>query len=252
MIRPLIAGNWKMFKTAGESLDFVRQLKEAVADIQERDVVIAPPFTSLYPVGEAVKGSRIYLAAQNLSDRIEGAYTGEISARMLIDTGCTYVIVGHSERRMLFGEQDETINRKTRMAIQSGLKPIFCIGETMEEWEAGKTFAVIEKQIKEGLNQLTTDDIRKILIAYEPVWAIGTGKTAAPEQVQEVHAYIRRVITRNYENGLAINLPILYGGSVNPDNIGKLMAQRDINGTLVGGASLDVDSFVRMIKYKIS
>ena len=252
MIRPLIAGNWKMFKTAGESLDFVRHLKEAVADIQERDVVIAPPFTSLYPVGEAVKGSRIYLAAQNLSDRIEGAYTGEISARMLIDTGCTYVIVGHSERRMLFGEQDETINRKTRMAIQSGLKPIFCIGETMEEWEAGKTFAVIEKQIKEGLNQLTTDDIRKILIAYEPVWAIGTGKTAAPEQVQEVHAYIRRVITRNYENGLAINLPILYGGSVNPDNIGKLMAQRDINGTLVGGASLDVDSFVRMIKYKIS
>ena len=252
MIRPLIAGNWKMFKTAGESLDFVRQLKEAVADIQERDVVIAPPFTSLYPVGEAVKGSRIYLAAQNLSDRIEGAYTGEISARMLIDTGCTYVIVGHSERRMLFGEQDETINRKTRMAIQSGLKPIFCIGETMEEWEAGKTFTVIEKQIKEGLNQLTTDDIRKILIAYEPVWAIGTGKTAAPEQVQEVHAYIRRVITRNYENGLAINLPILYGGSVNPDNIGKLMAQRDINGTLVGGASLDVDSFVRMIKYKIS
>ncbi len=252
MIRPLIAGNWKMFKTAGESLDFVRQLKEAVADIQERDVVIAPPFTSLYPVGEAVKGSRIYLAAQNLSDRIEGAYTGEISARMLIDTGCTYVIVGHSERRMLFGEQDETINRKTRMAIQSGLKPIFCIGETMEEWEAGKTFAVIEKQIKEGLNQLTTDDIRKILIAYEPVWAIGTGKTAAPEQVQEVHAYIRRVITRNYENGLAINLPILYGGSVNPDNIGKLMAQRDINGTLVGGASLDVDSFVRMIKYKTS
>ncbi|MCX5839959.1 MAG: triose-phosphate isomerase, partial [Deltaproteobacteria bacterium] len=209
MIRPLIAGNWKMFKTAGESLDFVRQLKEAVADIQERDVVIAPPFTSLYPVGEAVKGSRIYLAAQNLSDRIEGAYTGEISARMLIDTGCTYVIVGHSERRMLFGEQDETINRKTRMAIQSGLKPIFCIGETMEEWEAGKTFAVIEKQIKEGLNQLTTDDIRKILIAYEPVWAIGTGKTAAPEQAQEVHAYIRRVIARNYENGLAVNLPIL-------------------------------------------
>ena len=252
MIRPLIAGNWKMFKTAGESLDFVRQLKEAVADIQERDVVIAPPFTSLYPVGEAVKGSRIYLAAQNLSDRIEGAYTGEISARMLIDTGCTYVIVGHSERRMLFGEQDETINRKTRMAIQSGLKPIFCIGETMEEWEAGKTFAVIEKQIKEGLNQLTTDDIRKILIAYEPVWAIGTGKTAAPEQVQEVHAYIRRIITRNYENGLAVNLPILYGGSVNPDNIGKFMAQPDINGTLVGGASLDVDSFVRMIKYKIS
>jgi triosephosphate isomerase len=153
---------------------------------------------------------------------------------------------------MLFGEQDETINRKTRMAIQSGLKPIFCIGETMEEWEAGKTFAVIEKQIKEGLNQLTTDDIRKILIAYEPVWAIGTGKTAAPEQVQEVHAYIRRIITRNYENGLAINLPILYGGSVNPDNIGKLMAQPDINGALVGGASLDVDSFVRMIKYKIS
>ena len=252
MIRPLIAGNWKMFKTAGESLDCVRHLKEAVADIQERDVVIAPPFTSLYPVGEAVKGSRIYLAAQNLSDRIEGAYTGEISARMLIDTGCTYVIVGHSERRMLFGEQDETINRKTRMAIQSGLKPIFCIGETMEEWEAGKTFSVIEKQIKEGLNQLTTDDIRKILIAYEPVWAIGTGKTAAPEQVQEVHAYIRRVITRNYENGLAINLPILYGGSVNPDNISKLMAQPDINGTLVGGASLDVDSFVRMIKYKIS
>jgi len=250
MIRPLITGNWKMFKTPRESLDFVGRLKEALSDIRELDVVIAPPFTSLYPVGVALKGSGIHLAAQNLYDKTEGAYTGEISARMLIDVGCAYVIVGHSERRTLFGEKDKMINGKLKMAIQSGLKPIFCIGETLAEREAGKTFTIIEQQIKEGLNQLSADDIGEILVAYEPVWAIGTGKTAAPEQAQEAHAFIRGVIAGDYQEELADNLPILYGGSVSTDNIAKLMAQRDINGALVGGASLDVETFVRIVNYK--
>jgi triosephosphate isomerase len=249
MIRPLIAGNWKMFKTVRESLDFVERLKEAVRDVRERDVVIAPPFTSLYPVGEALKGSNIRLAAQNLSDRPEGACTGEISARMLIECGCTHVIVGHSERRTLFGERNAAVGAKLKAAIRSGLTPIFCIGETLVEREAGRTFAVIEMQIKEGLNHLTADDMRKLVIAYEPVWAIGTGRTAKPEQAQEAHEFIRRVAADCDAKVPAAGLPILYGGSVNPDSIGRLMAQRDINGALVGGASLDADSFAAIVKY---
>jgi triosephosphate isomerase len=252
MIRPLIAGNWKMFKTVRESLDFVGRLKEALRDVRERDVVIAPPFTSLYPVGEALKGSNIRLAAQNLSDRPEGACTGEISARMLVDCGCTHVIVGHSERRTLFGEQDAAVAAKLKAAVRSGLTAIFCIGETLAEREGGRTFAVIERQIKEGLNQLSADDIKYLLIAYEPVWAIGTGRTATPEQAQEAHAFIRRVVAGCCAGAPADGLPILYGGSVNADNIGRLMAQRDINGALVGGASLDADSFAGIVKYRAS
>jgi triosephosphate isomerase (TIM) len=249
MRRPIIAGNWKMHKTVRESVDFARQLMIAYAGFPDRRVVVAPPFTSIYAIAEVLMGSGIHLAAQNLHDKPAGAFTGEISAGMLVDAGCEYVIVGHSERRTLFGERDDVINRKLRAAISLDLRPIFCIGETLEEREAGRTFAVLERQIKEGLNNFTADDIKPVVMAYEPVWAIGTGRTATPEQAQEVHAYIRTVMGKAYGDMLAGLLNVIYGGSVNPGNIGGLMAQPDIDGALVGGASLDVESFARIIQY---
>jgi len=249
MRRPIIAGNWKMHKTVRESVDFARQLMIAYAESPDRRVVVAPPFTSIYAIAQVLMGSGIHLAAQNLHDKPAGAFTGEISAGMLVDAGCEYVIVGHSERRALFGERDDVINRKLRTAISFDLRPIFCVGETLEERESGRTFAVLERQIKEGLNNFTADDIKPVVIAYEPVWAIGTGRTATPEQAQEVHAYIRTVMGKAYGDVLAGLLNIIYGGSVNPGNIGGLMAKPDIDGALVGGASLDVESFVRIIQY---
>jgi triosephosphate isomerase len=249
MRRPIIAGNWKMHKTVRESVDFARQLMIAYAESPDRRVIVAPPFTSIYTVAAVLMGSGIHVAAQNLHDKQAGAFTGEISAGMLVDAGCEYVIVGHSERRTIFGEKDDVINRKLKAAISSGLKPIFCIGETLEEREAGRTFAVIERQIKEGLNNFTADDIKSIVIAYEPVWAIGTGRTATPEQAQEVHACIRTVMGKIYGDDLAGLLHVIYGGSVNPGTIGGLMAQTDIDGALVGGASLDVESFVKIIRF---
>jgi triosephosphate isomerase len=249
MVRPFIAGNWKMNKTIREAVDFTNQLKNLIAEVDNRDVVIAPPFTALYPVAEALKGSQIHLSAQNLSDKAEGAYTGEVSARMLADAGCAYAIIGHSERRTLYGEKDAVINAKIKIALASGLKPIFCIGETLDEREENRTFNVIERQIKEGLNNLITDDIRRLVIAYEPVWAIGTGKTATPEQAQEVHAYIRSLIENAYGKNIATDIPVIYGGSVTSKNIATLMAERDIDGALVGGASLEIESFIRIIKF---
>ena len=249
MIRPILAANWKMNKTVSESIDFVNRLKKLVIGINDRQVVIAPSFMALYPVGEALKESGMGLAAQNLSGNREGAYTGEVSARMLADAGCTYVIVGHSERRILFGESNDIIHYKIGMALEFGMQPIFCIGETLQEQEAGRTFEVIEKQIKEGLNQIEASDISKMVVAYEPVWAIGTGKTATPERAGEVHAFIRQLMENLYGKEPAHRLPLIYGGSVNPDNIGKLMAQPDINGALVGGASLDVDTFGKIIAF---
>jgi len=249
MRRPFIAGNWKMHKTIREAVDFANQLKNAQRGYDEREVVIAPPFPALYPVAEVLMDSGIRLSAQNLHEKPEGAYTGEVSAGMLIDAGCEYVIVGHSERRTLFGEKNDVINRKLKAALSFGLMPIFCIGEILEEREEGRTFAVVEQQIKEGLNNLTTDDIRRLLIAYEPVWAIGTGKTATPEQAQEVHAFIRDVMGKAYGGDVSVDIAVIYGGSVNPGNIGGLMAQEDIDGALVGGASLDIDSFVRIIRF---
>jgi len=249
MVKPFIAGNWKMNKTIRDAVDFTNQLKNLIAGLDDRDVIISPPFTALYPVAEALKGSQIHLSAQNLSDKAEGAYTGEVSARMLADTGCAYVIIGHSERRTLYGEKDAVINAKIKIALASGLKPIFCIGETLDEREENRTFNVIERQIKEGLNNLITDDIRRLVIAYEPVWAIGTGKTATPEQAQEVHAYIRHLMENAYGKNIATDVPIIYGGSVNPKNIAILMAERDIDGALVGGASLEIESFIRIIKF---
>lgn len=249
MIRPIIAANWKMNKTVGESLDFVNRLKQFVIGMNDRQVVIAPPFTALYPVGAALKGSSIGLAAQNVSENEDGAYTGEVSARMLADAGCMYVIIGHSERRRLFGERNDAIRAKIGLTLRSGMQPIVCIGETLEEREAGGAFEVIAGQIKEGLNHIEASDIRRIIIAYEPVWAIGTGMSATPEQAGEVHGFIRKRMEKRYGKESARRLPLLYGGSVNADNIDKLMAQPDINGALVGGASLDVDTFGKIVAF---
>lgn len=249
MKRPLIAGNWKMHKTVREAVHFAERLKKEVGASDDREVVIAPPFPALYPVAEVISGSGIGLSAQNVSDRTEGAFTGEVSAKMLVDAGCEYVIIGHSERRTLFGERNDLIHGKIITAVSFGLKPIFCIGETLEEREAGRTFSIVGKQIKEGLNNLSADGIRQLVIAYEPVWAIGTGRTATPEQAQEVHAHIREVMDTTWGRDVCRDIRVIYGGSVNPGNIGGLMAQHDIDGALVGGASLDFDSFVRIIRF---
>jgi triosephosphate isomerase len=246
-VRPVIAGNWKMNKTIGEAVAFAAGLRAAYSAPPEREVIIAPPFTALQAVAEAIQGSFIRLAAQNLHEAEKGAYTGEISAGMLREAGCTFVIVGHSERRTIFGEGDALINRKLRVAISAGLRPIFCVGESLHEREEDETETVIERQLKEGLNNFTAGDIKTCLIAYEPVWAIGTGKTASPDQAEEVHRFIRTWVAGRYGQEQAAATAILYGGSVTPKNSADLMAQPDINGALVGGASLEVDSFVRII-----
>jgi triosephosphate isomerase len=245
MIPPLVVGNWKMHKTVREAIDFIDLLKERLKEKRGRTVAVAPPFTSLYPVAEALKGSRICLAAQNVCDMEEGAYTGEISARMLADAGCRFVIVGHSERRAFFGETNDLINRKIKAVVKYGLKPIFCVGETLNERERGETFTVVKKQIEDGLKDMGAIDAMRIVIAYEPVWAIGTGKTATPEQAVEMHVFIREVTEREYGKDSS-RIPVIYGGSVNPTNIGALMAEQEIDGVLVGGASLDAESFAHI------
>ncbi|MBN2568798.1 MAG: triose-phosphate isomerase [Deltaproteobacteria bacterium] len=249
MIKPIIAANWKMNMTTGESAAFAERLAGEFARLEDRDVIIAPPFTSLYPVAGILRNSGIHLAAQNLHWEKEGAFTGEISAIMLCDIGCRYVLVGHSERRTLFGERDEDVNKKAKTALAAGLKPIVCIGETLDQRESGRTFDILASQIKEGLNNLLPGDIEDVTIAYEPVWAIGTGKTATAEQAQEAHRFIRGELSRIFGEGKAGETAILYGGSVKPENIACLMDQTDINGALVGGASLDFESFAKIIKY---
>ncbi|MBM4135454.1 MAG: triose-phosphate isomerase [Nitrospira sp.] len=246
MRRPFIAANWKMNKTTSETQDFLSGFITAVKDVTDVDIVIAPPFTSLSIAAEKLKGTGIILAAQDVFCEEKGAYTGEVSPVMLVDIGCNYVIIGHSERRQYFHETDETVNKKIKAAKKVGLKIIFCIGESLEEREAGKTFDVLQRQIDKGLYETDTEDI---VIAYEPIWAIGTGKTATPEQAQEAHAYIRerqKILYGNKGN----EIRILYGGSVTPENIDSLMACKDVDGALVGGASLKVDSFVRIVKFK--
>jgi triosephosphate isomerase len=247
MIRPVIAGNWKMNKTVAESVAFAVRLRAAYDNPPTSEVIIAPPFTALQAVAEAIRGSFIRLCAQNLHEAEKGAFTGEISSGMLLEAGCTCVIIGHSERRTLFGEGDDRINRKLQTALAAGLKPIFCIGESLRQREEDETEKLIAHQLKEGLKNLSADDIGRLMIAYEPVWAIGTGKTASPEQAEKVHRFIRGWIARSRGKECAAALAILYGGSVTPENIAGLMAQPDINGGLVGGASLDVDSFIRII-----
>lgn len=245
MRKPIIAGNWKMFKTETEAIDFVKNLKPQVSDVYDRTIVVCPPFPNLSKVYDEVCDSNITLGAQDLFWEEEGAFTGEVSAPMLKAVGCTYVIIGHSERRQYFGETNETVNKKLLAAIKHKLDSIVCVGETLEQREKGITFQVVEKQIKEGFKRLETRDWRLVSIAYEPVWAIGTGKTATPEQAQEVHAFIRSLLPKEIAN----EVRILYGGSIKPENIKELMAQPDIDGGLVGGASLEVDSFVKIIKY---
>jgi len=249
-VKPIIAANWKMNKTVGESVLFAERLSNEFAKMEDKDIIIAPPFTALHSVAAVLKGSALHLSAQNMHWDEKGAYTGEISAGMLIDVGCEYVIIGHSERRNLFAEKDEYINQKIKTAFKMNLKPIFCIGETLNERNLEKTFEILRKQIKEGLNNILSDDIKRIVFAYEPVWAIGTGKTATAQQAEEAHRYIRKVIIDLFgKDAGANNIRIIYGGSVNQENIAGLMDQPDINGALVGGASLNFESFAKIINF---
>ncbi|MHB9154802.1 MAG: triose-phosphate isomerase [Endomicrobiales bacterium] len=244
-----MAGNWKMFKTIPEALELVNGLKANLSAVSDREILVCPPFTALSPLHQALKGSNIKLGGQNLFWEAKGAYTGEIAPAMLVDAGCSYVIVGHSERRQYFGETDGTVNKRMKAAFGAGLTPIVCAGETLAEREKNATFSVIEKQVKEGIAGLTPEQAQRLVIAYEPVWAIGTGKTATPAQAEEVHAFIRGLYGRIYGEGAAGGIRILYGGSVKPDNASELMKQPNIDGGLVGGASLDIDSFTRIVKY---
>jgi triosephosphate isomerase len=247
--RPLIAGNWKMYKTPEEAAETARELVERVTGVTDVDIMIAPTYTALEPVFKAIKNSPVALGAQNLFWENEGAYTGEISAPMLKSVGCQYAIIGHSERRQYFGETDETVNKKIQAAIQVGLKPVFCVGETEKERDSGQTLSVLDKQVKKGLEKLVSDQLDDLTIAYEPVWAIGTGKTATDEQAQEVHQFIRSLLEKNFGETLSDSIRILYGGSVKPDNIAGLMSMPDIDGALVGGASLDAESFSKIVKF---
>ncbi|MDD5100003.1 MAG: triose-phosphate isomerase [Syntrophales bacterium] len=250
MVRPVIAGNWKMNKTVAEAIDFATRLRNALVAPPQAEVIIAPPFTALQAVAEVLRESPVRLAAQNLHEAEKGAFTGEISAGMIRESGCAFVIVGHSERRTLFGEGNQIIHRKLRAALSADLRPIFCIGETLQEREEDRMQIVVERQLKEGLNNLNPDDISRALLAYEPVWAIGTGRTATPEQAEEAHLLIREWIAGRYGRERAAEIAILYGGSVTPKNIADLMRRPNINGALVGGASLDVESFVQLIGYQ--
>lgn len=245
MRRPFIAGNWKMNKTTQEAIAFATAFVPTVADVRDKDILICPPFTALSAVNAIVKGTKVALGAQNCAFAASGAYTGEVAPKMLTDVGCAYVIIGHSERRKYYGETDVIINQKITNAFSAGLKVIVCVGETLEEREAGKTFSVIETQTRGGLKNI---DMTNIVIAYEPVWAIGTGKTATPEQAQEVHAFIRTLLSTMYNAQIADTTRILYGGSVTPETIKDLMACPDVDGGLVGGASLKVDAFLSIVQ----
>ena len=249
MRTPVIAGNWKLFKSIGESVALVNELKALVTGARNVEIVVAPVFTALSRVSDAVSGSNINLAAQDCFWEEEGAFTGEVAPKLLKDAGCSHVIIGHSERRQFFGETDATVNNKVKAVISAGLTPIVCVGETLEERESGRTFSVIETQIQNSLAGITAEAVAQLIIAYEPVWAIGTGKTASDEQAQEVHFFIRGLIARLFSLPASDAVRILYGGSVKPDNVKGLMTQVDIDGALVGGASLKADSFAAIVKF---
>jgi triosephosphate isomerase len=244
----IIAGNWKMNKTASEAKKLIEELKPLVAELNNVEIGVAPPFTSLAAAVEAAKGSNIKVGAQNVHWATNGAFTGEISAAMLKEVGVDFVITGHSERRQYFGETDETVNQRTKAALAAGLQVIVCIGELLEEREGNKTECVLETQLKGGLNGISAEDMANIVIAYEPVWAIGTGKTATPEMAEETQAFCRKVLADMYGQALADTVRIQYGGSMKADNSGELVAQADIDGGLIGGASLDAASFAALIK----
>jgi triosephosphate isomerase (TIM) len=247
MRMPFIAGNWKMYKTVHEAVVFVKELKSAVRDVGDVEIVVAPPFTAAHAVAEAARNSNIGVAGQDVYWEREGAFTGEVSPAMLKEAGAEYVIVGHSERRRLFGETDAIVNRKVTAAIGAGLMPIVCIGETLEERERDETFAVLDRQIKEGLDSFSAEQIAELVVAYEPVWAIGTGRTATSAQAGEAHAHIRKRLRQWFGADAADRCHVIYGGSVKPDNIGELIAEPDVDGALVGGASLDVRSFAELV-----
>jgi triosephosphate isomerase len=247
MRTPFVAANWKMYKTVHEALAFVKEFKAMVKDVHDVEIVLAPPFTALHTAVEAAHGSNIGIAGQNLHWEREGGFTGEVSAGMLKEAGAEYVIIGHSERRRLFGETDQTVNRKLGAALAASLTPIVCIGETLEERDAGQTLDVLDRQIKQGLDGLTADQVGALVVAYEPVWAIGTGRNATPAQAGEAHAHIRGRLRQWFGGSAAEQCHILYGGSVKPDNIRELKALPDVDGALVGGASLDIKSFFEIV-----
>lgn len=248
--KPLIAGNWKMYKTFSEAVATARHLVKLVADAKDVDIMIAPQFTALAPVSEVVKGSLVSLGGQNLFWEKEGAYTGEISAEMLTAAGCSHVLIGHSERRQYFGETDDTVTKKIDSAIKGQLTPVFCVGETEKERESKDTFSVLDKQITKGLKGFSSGQLEKLVVAYEPVWAIGTGKTATSDQAQEVHQFLRSMLEKIFGDSFSKTIRILYGGSVKPGNIAELMAMPDIDGALVGGASLDAETFSKIVLFK--
>lgn len=248
MRRYIIAGNWKMNKTIGEAIELANGLKRELYRCADLDIVICTPFTALSEVSEVITDSNIGLGGQDLFWEEKGAYTGEVSSAMLKDAGCKYVIIGHSERRKYFGETNETVNKKLIAALKAELLPIVCVGERLEEREAGKAFEVVKDHVENSLKGIAKSDMLKITIAYEPVWAIGTGKTATPKQAEEIHAHIRELIAKLYDSTIAASVRIQYGGSVTPDNIEDLIGMDNIDGALVGGASLKVDAFSSMIK----
>ena len=251
MRKPVIAGNWKMYKLLDEAVQTALALKPLVANVNHCEVVIAPVFTALKTVADRLEGSNIKVSGQDCATQNAfGAHTGEVAATMLKDVGCSHVIIGHSERRQFYGETDESVNKKTKATLEAGLTAIVCVGETLAEREAGRAESVVETQLNGGLEGLTVRDMERIIIAYEPVWAIGTGKTATPEQAQEMHGYIRRKVGERHGKQIADSTRILYGGSVKPDNISELMARPDVDGALVGGASLEAESFSKIVNYK--
>ena len=250
MRKPLIAGNWKMHLNIAEAVDLAKGVVAAAEGCADREVMIAPPYTALAAVAQAVQGSPVLLAAQNVAWEAQGAFTGEIAPPMLTDIGARMAVIGHSERRHIFLEDDAMINRRLRAALQFGLVPVLCLGEKLDEREAGRTFAVLERQLRGGLADVAGAEAARVVLAYEPVWAIGTGKTATTEQAQEAHAFLRKLLAEMYDKTLAETVRILYGGSVKPDNIDALMAQADIDGALVGGAALKIDSFKRIIRFQ--
>jgi len=244
--KPFIAGNWKMYKTIPEAVEMVKALKEASSEQIEAELVVIPPMTALSEVKKAIEGSQVKLGAQNMYWEDEGAFTGEVSAPMLKDAGCEYAVIGHSERRQYFGETDDTVNKKIKAALAHDLIPIMCIGESLDEREKRKTIEKVEDQINAGLEGLGKDEISRLIIAYEPIWAIGTGLTATPSQAEEVHIFIREKLAEKYGNETASCAIILYGGSVKPASTYELLKEKNINGALVGGASLEADSFIQI------
>lgn len=246
---PLIAGNWKMYKTGTEAVETARELAQLCSDVKDVEVMIAPAFLSLPLVAASIEGSSVKIGAQNLYFKNQGAFTGEVSADMIKAAGAQYVLVGHSERRLYFGETDSSVCKKIKSAIESGLKPVLCIGESETQREEEKTFFILDKQVSDGLKGLGLNELAHLVLAYEPVWAIGTGKTASVDQVKQVHEYLRSLLEKLFSKDFSNQTRILYGGSVNPENAKDLMGIEDVDGALVGGASLDANKFINIIKY---